>query len=111
MKMKTNSINIKIKIEPDDSGTINMFAAQEGKGNLQTRWQQTQHSGENTQTTPDNLSKKPRKSMWTNSNQKLDVTCTKQKAAIKNLKLIKFKVSFKINKETPADSLKVHYIH
>ena len=100
MKMKTNSLNIKIKIEPDDSGAIKMFAAQEGKGNLQTRWQQTQHSGENTQKqakTPNNLSKKPRKSMWTNSNQKLDVTCTKQKAAkqkaaIKNLKLIKFKV-------------------
>ena len=35
----------------------------------------------------------------------------KLKAEIKNLKLIKFKVSFKINKETPADSLKVHYIH
>ena len=66
MKMKTNSINIKIKIEPDDSGTINMFAAQEGKGNLQTRWQQTQHSGENAQKqakTPNNLSKKRRKSM------------------------------------------------
>ena len=61
--MKINKLKIEIKKE---LGTIHMLATQEGEGNQKTRRQKTQHPEEKqtkTNQKPNNLPKKPRKSM------------------------------------------------